>query len=460
MKHPANQEEKDNDWAKDVQAVERHISQVESGRKGYSCIGCGRDMEAVKKRNPKHRSFFRHVAVDISKGEVPCTFSSREYRETIAKDILQQSKTIKVPALHKFPPKGLNGPPKFLQAPKFITASKVKSEVLFYENENGEILSGKNPEIKERFLNIRPDVVFYNEKNEPILFIELVVTHKLSDEKRVILKRLGIDTVQFIVPRKTGAEIEEALRTTKYTKWIYNELESNTSYTRIPSPDSEGLSYVDEDQRKLFAESYKCRATQVANLVRSIRRNLESQQYTRTQQHFESEISRITRASKETEQRLEQMERTAKEEAYSEFAGRFEETAKQIIAVERETATCEELLQSPLSETDLRQAIIREEREAADLERRTGATRAAIEEFGEYAANQERILEEEFGQIRESTIQGIAAGTLKPTSGMLPGVKDILEAWSFLGNYNEARYNYERNKAYWRFVRSGTWKEW
>lgn len=452
--------EKDNDWARNVQGEDAHISQVVSGRKGYFCIGCHKEMEAVKKKNPKHRSFFRHVAVDISKGELQCTFSSRKYRENLARDILQQIKKIKVPPLFKFPPKGLNGTPNLLQESKFITATKVRSEVVFYENENGEILSGKNPEIKDRYLNIRPDVVFYNERNEPILFIELVVTHKISEEKKIILKRMGIDTVQFIVPRKTGPEIEESLKTAKHTKWVYNEIEFNTSYSQLPTGDTEGIPYVDEQQRRIFEESYKCRAAQISNLIRSIGRNLESQQYSRTQQHIESEISRIAKATAEAEKRLEQMERTAKKEAYSEFEGRFREIADEIAAAARETAACEELLQNPLSETDLQQAVKREEREAADIAKREAETRASNEGFAEFAANEERILEEEFGEIRESTIRKMAEGILQPTPGMLPGVKKLLEAWRFLGNHNEARHNYERNEAYWRFVKAGTWKEW
>ena len=452
--------EKDNDWARNVQGEDKHISQVMSGRKGYFCIGCGKEMEAVKKKNPKHRSFFRHVAVDVSKGEVPCTFSSREYRENLVKDILQKIKRIKVPALYKYPPKGINGTLKFIQASKFIIAKKVRSEIVFFENENGEILSGKNPDIYERYLNIRPDVVFYDEKDKPILFIELVVTHKLSDEKKIILKRLGIDTIQFIVPRKTGSEIEDSLSTTKHTKWVYNEIESNTSYSQLSSRDAEGIPFFDEQQRKLFEESYKCRATQIGNLIRSITRNLESQRYLNTQRGFKSEISRVKEATKKADQRLEQMERTAKEEAYAEFAGKIREIEDQIAAIERETAACEELLQNPLSETDLRNAINREEREAADLDRRTGEARSANKGFKEYAENQERILEEEFGEIRESTIRKIAEGTIEPTAGMLPGVKSLLEAWRFLGNYNEARQNYERYRAYHNFVRNGAWKKW
>ena len=353
MKHAIHQEEKDNDWAKNVEGVERHISQVQSGRKGYTCIGCGKDMEAVKKRNQKHRSFFRHVAIDVSKGEEPCAFSSRNYRETLVKDILQRIKRIKLPALYKYPPKGIEGFPQFLRPAQFVSAVTVRSEITFYEDDNGQILSGKNPEIKERYLHIRPDIIFYNEKDEPILFIELVVTNKVSEEKKITLKRMGIDTVQFIVPRKSEQEIENSLKTTANIKWIYNEIEANTTYSPFSSSDPEGVSYIDEQQKKLFEESYKCRATQIGNLVRSIKRNLESQQYIRTQRNFESEISRIAKATREAEQRLEQMERTAKEEAYSEFAGEFKDIEEQIATAGGETAACEELLASPISETEL-----------------------------------------------------------------------------------------------------------
>ena len=76
--------EKENDWAKNVKGSHVFISASESGRKGYYCIGCSKEMEAViQKKNPSRKSFFRHVPVDIEKGEKACTFSNREYLSLI-----------------------------------------------------------------------------------------------------------------------------------------------------------------------------------------------------------------------------------------------------------------------------------------------------------------------------------------------------------------------------------------
>ena len=305
----------DNDWANNIKGDPLHITKAESGRKGYYCIGCSKEMEAViQKKNPKHKSFFRHVPVDIKNGEKPCTFSSREYRETLATDILQRLKRIKVPPVHKFPPYDKDQLPYLLQPSKFITAHKVRSQVWFYEDKEGNIRFGKNPNIEERYLLLRPDVVFFDVKGKPILFIELVITHKIDDEKRIKLRRMGIDTVSVIVPRASEQDIEENFNSTKRIKWEYNGIEANTEYVPVSKGTSTGILEFDEEQRRIFEEGYTCRKNRLNNTIRSLEKCLGGQSYNRIERQFEQELSRIEEATKRASEELGRLEETARNE--------------------------------------------------------------------------------------------------------------------------------------------------
>lgn len=334
--------EANNDWAKNVKGEHLFIDSAQSGRKGYFCIGCDKQMEAVKKKNINHRSYFRHVPVDIAKDEKPCTFSNREYRETLATDILQRLKSIKVPNIYKYPPKGDDGAPMLLEKSKFVTAKKVKSQLTFYEDSNGEIKYGKNPEIEDRYLLIRPDVTFFDANDKPILLIELVITHKVKEEKKIKLRRLGIDTISIIVPKSSEQEIEDNFKTTKRVKWEYNGIEANTEYIRVSSGTSEGILEFDEDQRRIFEESLTCRKARLNNTLRTIKRCLQSEPYRRAEHDFESEISRIERATKAEREGLEEMEERFEREIYARFEAKFDDLERELEDIEERRANLEE----------------------------------------------------------------------------------------------------------------------
>jgi hypothetical protein len=315
--------EQDNDWANDIQGKALHISQAKSGAQGYYCLGCDKEMQAVKGLKNKH--YYRHHVVDVDTTKVECVHASRIYREKLAFNYFLRTKKIIVPAVYKFPPKGIEGLPYLLHKEQTYIASKVERELTFYEDENGKIFHGTNPEIDERFLQVRPDAVFFNEEGKPILFIEFVVTHKPDKEKLAKLKRLGINTVQIIVPKKSEEEIEKEISKVSKVKWTYNEIESNTEYTSVPKGNSEGIPSLDDDQRKLFEESFACRATQIGNLVRTITRSLESESYKRIERLFEQEIQRIEDATSRTRERLAEIQSGIESEIYSDIGQRREE---------------------------------------------------------------------------------------------------------------------------------------
>lgn len=204
-----------------------------------------------------------------------------------------------------------------MEEAQFIEAHHVRAELTFYEDDEGKIVHGKNPDIENKNLLIRPDLTFFNSKDEPILLVEIVVSHKLDDEKKVKLKRLGIDTIQIIIPKDSEENIAKSLLTSINTKWVYNYVQERTDYIQVSKGDREELSSIDELQRKFFGESVVCRTNQISNLIRSIKNSLGTQLYRRIEQQFESELSRVKTNTKRNRERLDDLEREFENEVYS-----------------------------------------------------------------------------------------------------------------------------------------------
>lgn len=286
-----------NTHALNLKFEEIHISNVESGRKGYLCRGCQRELQAVKSLREHRKHYFRHDS-NASKGFSKCTYSDETYRHKLAKEVLLRIKLVKVPAVYKYPPKNIDGLANLIRKERLIEAADVKQEMYFFENENGEIKWAKALSAESnRFLLLKPDIAFFNFDGQPILLIEIVATHKVSEKKQLALKRLGIDTIEIIIPKDSVENIEKSFKTTTYTKWVYNYEQDNAKYVHIPNSSTEGVPPIDEYQRRLFEESFRCRKSQISNLIRTLRGCLESEQYRTIAGDVESELSRVKRNS-------------------------------------------------------------------------------------------------------------------------------------------------------------------
>ncbi|MBF4985885.1 hypothetical protein FNJ87_16650, partial [Nonlabens mediterrranea] len=187
--HDNKVKEYENDWAQKVDESRIHISKADSGKKGYFCLGCGEEMQAVKPRK-NIQPYFRHDATNINRDKAKCVLASRTYREKIAKDFFFRTKEIKTPKIYKYPPNGESGQAYLLEKSSTVKASKLKSELTFYETEDGVIAWGSNPQIQDRYNLIRPDLAFFDEDGKPQLLLEIVVTHKVDDIKKEKLRRL------------------------------------------------------------------------------------------------------------------------------------------------------------------------------------------------------------------------------------------------------------------------------
>lgn len=385
-----------NDWAKDIKDEPIHINSANSGANGYYCLGCDKEMQAVKFKNQSYQSYFRHHAKNIDKEKTECVIASKIFRERLAAFILNRVKFIKAPPVYKYPPLKEEGLPMFLKDRETIIANSVVSELTFYEDEQGNILHGKNPKVEDRYLLVRPDVTFFDAKNNPILFIEFVITHRLTEEKKVKLSRLGINTVQVIIPKVPEEEIEKALKSSRKFKWIYNELEANTEYISVPEGNSEGVPSIDEIQRKLFEESYSCRAAKINNLVRNINKCIRSESYRRTERLFESELSRIAKNRKRAEQRLGELEEQYREEALSRNRGIHNEIKEEYADLEKrynnKNLELQQVTEEYYSDQRVRESIqhqiSREETFIRNIKKET-------EKFGQKVENDERRIGEE-----------------------------------------------------------------
>jgi hypothetical protein len=308
------------DWAfSEKSNKEIHISQAESGLRGYRCLGCHGPMIAnIQRKNPSRRSFFRHHATNIERDERQCVRANKEYREKIARNIINRLKYVNAPAIYKYPDeKDDSLAPMLIENRKIIKAYQTKSELTFYEDSLGKIKWVSNPDVKEKDLLIRPDVTFFNEKGKPILLIEFVITHKISIEKYVKIARLGIDTLGINIPKKSEAEIEKALQSTRKYKWIYNGKESETTYIPVSRRNKESLSQVDEDERIIFEETFKCRDHEIRECIRSIRKCLQSKQYRDIEQKLNVQLQKVERNTEREKQELERLEKSARKEALS-----------------------------------------------------------------------------------------------------------------------------------------------
>lgn len=286
---------------------EIHISEApESGAKGYYCLGCGKELQAVAFTKIIRDPYFRHHPENVPLAERrKCTYKDETFRHKLAKSILLERKYIKVPAVFKYPPIGENGPAYLIKKNELIEAHSVKQELTFYEDEEGNVKWGSNSDLTERNLLIKPDIAFFNSNDEPILLIELVATHKVTEDKKVKLGRLGINTIQVNIPKDTPEAIAESLSHTSRIKWIYNYEEQSNTYLRVSQAGGEAVLRFDEQQRKLFEESYTCRKSQLNNLIRGIKKCLGSKPYNDVEREIRDEISRVEKNTEREKSELD-----------------------------------------------------------------------------------------------------------------------------------------------------------
>ena len=441
-------------------------------------------------------SYFRHDPKAVKSGG-KCTYRDETYRHKLAKDIAQRIRQIKVPALYKYAPKNVEGASMLLKKAEVIRASSVGIDKVFCEDQFGEIKFGKKDIIDEQQLIFKPDITFFDGKNEPILFIQIVATHKIGIDKLVKLKRLGINTVQIKIPKDSPQKIEESFHQTAYTKWVYNHVEENTKYIRVPNSHTEGVPPIDELQRKFFEESARCRLAQIGSLIRTIDRCLESEPYQNSERSLRSSISRIEANTERNRQRLELIREERREKVGRRFEERFRRIKDESTNIEqlqrddglryqeledryyskrKSIEEDEEIHGSRFhqeierlggegSTVDERKAILREETER--IERSIRTVRKELEGIlrrrSELQSRYDRIREQLDNEIVEKerrTIKAIESRDITETDELSREIKATLQTGELIVNFQKAQSDYQRYRAAWECFKTGTWKNW
>lgn len=329
-----------NKYAYNGEHVPIFIDDADSGRKGYYCMGCGKEMQAVKSKTEDRTSYFRHDATAV-KSKAKCIFSDESYRHKLAIESLLISKRIKVPAVYKYSFND-DSPAILLQKPRVIEAYIAKAGVVFYENDLGNVLWTQSKEINKEDILFSPNVTFFDKEGIPILFVETVSTHKIQSDKLLRLLQLGIDTVSVCIPRSSPQDIAEVFTHTKNTKWLYNYEEASTEYITTTAGYTEGIRDFDEEQRKFFRESLRCRKAHLNNVIRRIRKYLESESHRNIEYGIRSEISKIERDTDELRNDIEEQARRYRI-GLSEKKGEFKnESRNEENQIERQYRNLEE----------------------------------------------------------------------------------------------------------------------
>lgn len=414
------------DWAySESHQKNIHISEAESGLNGYRCLGCHAQMVAnIQKKNPNWLSYFRHHATDVNKEKIECVRASQVYREKIARTILNELKFVNAPAIYKYPPLGFDEDlfPMKIEGSRKIEATYTKAELTFYENENGVIKWGKNPDINERNLLIRPDVTFFNKDDKPILFIEFIIYSKIKSDKFLKLSRLGIDTLQINIPRKSEADIEKALKSSRTYKWVYNEKEANTEYIPVFRKNTEDLPQINDNERIFFEEDFKCRQAEINWLIRSIKRSLQSELHRAIELGLNEQIQKVERNTESANQRLGDLEESNRRDALARNSSEEEEEDRKYADLEGRYHTEKKRLERAIYSASFSQrnrkriisSIYFERAEIERIERETSVYEAEIrervqDEFGELIRREKEEIDSLKETIRTSIDRELAA---------------------------------------------------
>lgn len=411
-----NAKHTENVYAYDEHFKEIYIGDVDPKHNGikkmYLCLGCQKQMQAVKPKTLRKQHFRHHVTKNSNQNK--CTYSDETHRHFLAKANALVLKEIKLPSVYKYPPKNTESNPVLLSESKTIKATDVLLEHWIYENEIGEIKIAKNLiDNEDKFLKIKPDAIFLNQKGEPILLIEFVATHKPDEIKMMKFRRLGIDTIQVTVPKSSPEEIRNIFFRTTNTKWLFNKLENQSEYHELSSKNAGGVPEIDFEQGKLFEEGFNCRKAHLGDFIRSIERFLESEQYQSTKQQIESEIRRVEENTIRDKAELDRLQKQyigegieqhneRREElikATRSFKAKYGDLEKRYIRKKQEIESEERAIES--EEREIESAIRKHERTQSETDRKgDDIEREIIAANDSISKLQQQI--GDFGQLEES----------------------------------------------------------
>ena len=268
-----------------------------------------------------------------------------------------------------------------------------------------------------------------------------MVTHKLDDDKKAKIRRLAIDTIQIIIPKDSPENIAKSLETSKNTKWIFNNVEQNTESIQLSARDSEAILPIDAVEMGFFRESVGCRENQIRNLIRSITKCLESEQYQQAERRFKSEISRVAENTIGNQNRLDDLRKQYSGRAQERYRDSLEEISQaESLFAEVETGELNRILD------DFNDAKSQRESNFNDLESRYLRKRAEIEgrrnQVKINITQEERFIEERTGiGNKPSTIRRATARIQKEIESLDQSRIELKRKFDEYGTIEQSRYS-------------------
>ncbi|MBJ6119017.1 hypothetical protein JAO76_12490 [Pontibacter sp. BT310] len=328
------------EYAKDIAGHIIHITTAQSGANGYYCVGCSSEMIAYlgKKLQPH----FKHHPNDVDKSS-ECTWSDETYRHKIAKEILQRLKEVRVPKVPIKVPKEYGGGSIPISPSRVVKASSVLIERYIYEDEYGQVKFERSFDSMggKRHLLVKPDVLFLDEKNKPILIIELCATHKADEEKRMRLMHLGVDAIELLIPKAANPqEIEKNIVSSINSKWLYNNEQAKTKFnpaTHLISNSNTELTRESGDIPK--GETIQCRTFRVRECIRGIKKFMGSSDYAEGRRAVEEELSRVKGNAERAGEELADLIRRARAEAETTMSNLVKREQEKVAELESAEAS-------------------------------------------------------------------------------------------------------------------------
>ncbi|MFP5438966.1 MAG: hypothetical protein ACLGH8_14370 [Bacteroidia bacterium] len=395
--------EEQNEYAKDIEGTIRYILEVEGGKKGYWCLGCGEEMQAIHRTIEGYRPYFRHDASNVSKAR-KCTYSSEQARRFLVMDVLARTKRIKVPKVYKYAPDGESK--ILLEESSFVEAASVRGNLIFYEDNEGRLSWGR--EVPDECIELyRAEISFFDIHQKPLLLISITEKKlKLTEEIKVKVRSMGIDIVLLKPPKDTPENIAQSLENTTNTKWIFNHVEHNITYFQLSRRDREGISAADAEQIGLFRESFACRQSQISNLIRKIEKCLGSEHYSKTERDLRAELSRAESVAAGNRAELDNLRKRHRERAEARYSGEVEAVRKGESEFQFSLGATQEEVRA--TERRMEERYLRERDELVNRRREIEQLISAFdntEKSSREITAEQRAVEDEIGRLETSILE-------------------------------------------------------
>lgn len=175
-----------------------HVDDVSNGLScGCVCPQCGEDLVAKNNGKIKEHHFAHYSGSE-------CEHGYETMLHLLAKEVIDNNKKVLLPKLN----------------------ASINCDVTDIKISEEELKKFNKVVLEKRISDIVPDVIVYDENNEPLI-IEIKVTHGIDDFKLEKIKRIGISTLEIDLSNTYIPDYDHMLEClTTYSfdrRWIYNK---------------------------------------------------------------------------------------------------------------------------------------------------------------------------------------------------------------------------------------------